>query len=81
DAARGPLHQLFPHVPRMARPATADDATRRDLLARLRLHEPHVHLGSFDRPTIRYTLVEKHKPISQIMRYLDTHKGNCGIIY
>ncbi|MCV5656619.1 ATP-dependent DNA helicase RecQ, partial [Escherichia coli] len=53
----------------------------RDILERLRLHEPHVHLGSFDRPNIRYNLVEKHKPISQIIRYLDTQKGNCGIIY
>ncbi|HCG8138024.1 ATP-dependent DNA helicase RecQ [Vibrio parahaemolyticus] len=80
-AALGQLKQHFSHVPFMALTATADDATRRDILERLRLHEPHVHLGSFDRPNIRYNLVEKHKPISQIIRYLDTQKGNCGIIY
>ncbi|HCG7078719.1 TPA: ATP-dependent DNA helicase RecQ [Vibrio parahaemolyticus] len=80
-AALGQLKQHFSHVPFMALTATADDATRRDILERLRLHEPHVHLGSFDRPNIRYNLVEKHKPVSQIIRYLDTQKGNCGIIY
>ncbi|EGR9014754.1 ATP-dependent DNA helicase RecQ [Vibrio parahaemolyticus] len=80
-AALGQLKQHFSHVPFMALTATADDATRRDILERLRLHEPHVHLGSFDRPNIRYNLVEKHKPISQIIRYLNTQKGNCGIIY
>ena len=58
----------------MALTATADDATRRDILERLRLHEPQVYLGSFDRPNIRYTLVEKHKPVSQIIRYLATQK-------
>ncbi|MGY0617684.1 ATP-dependent DNA helicase RecQ [Vibrio sp. FJH11] len=80
-ASLGQLKQHFSHVPFMALTATADDATRRDILERLSLHEPQVYLGSFDRPNIRYNLVEKHKPISQIIRYLDTQKGNCGIIY
>ncbi|PNH90528.1 ATP-dependent DNA helicase RecQ [Vibrio diazotrophicus] len=80
-ALLGQLKQLFPHVPIMALTATADDATRSDILHRLNLTEPHIYLGSFDRPNIRYTLVEKHKPVSQIIRYLGTQKGQCGIIY
>ncbi|RJX68792.1 ATP-dependent DNA helicase RecQ [Vibrio sinensis] len=80
-AALGQLKQHFPHVPFMALTATADDATRNDIMSRLSLVEPHIHLGSFDRPNIRYTLLEKHKPVSQVIRYLDTQKGNCGIIY
>ncbi|EGQ8498838.1 ATP-dependent DNA helicase RecQ [Vibrio alginolyticus] len=80
-AALGQLKQQFSHVPFMALTATADDATRRDILERLQLNYPEVYLGSFDRPNIRYNLVEKHKPVSQIVRYLETQKGNCGIIY
>lgn len=80
-AALGQLKQQFSHVPFMALTATADDATRKDILDRLQLNEPEVYLGSFDRPNIRYNLVEKHKPISQILRYLDTQRGHCGIIY
>ncbi len=80
-AALGQLKQQFPHVPFMALTATADDATRVDITTRLSLVEPHSYLGSFDRPNIRYTLVEKHKPVSQIVRYLETQKGQCGIIY
>ncbi|MBY6239380.1 MULTISPECIES: ATP-dependent DNA helicase RecQ [Vibrio harveyi group] len=80
-AALGQLKQQFFHVPFMALTATADDATRRDILERLQLNNPEVYLGSFDRPNIRYNLVEKHKPVSQIVRYLETQKGNCGIIY
>ena len=80
-AALGQLKQSFSHVPFMALTATADDATRKDILSRLSLIEPHIYLGSFDRPNIRYNLVEKHKPVSQIVRYLETQRGNCGIIY
>ncbi|CDU11137.1 ATP-dependent DNA helicase RecQ [Vibrio coralliirubri] len=80
-ASLGQLKQYFPHVPYMALTATADDATRKDIISRLQLLEPHTYLGSFDRPNIRYNLVEKHKPVSQVVRYLETQKGNCGIIY
>ncbi len=75
-AALGQLKQQFSHVPFMALTATADDATRRDILERLQLNNPEVYpIGSFDRPNIRYNLVEKHKPVSQIVRYLETQKG------
>ncbi|RLQ17957.1 ATP-dependent DNA helicase RecQ [Vibrio sp. SBT000027] len=80
-ASLGQLKQYFPDVPYMALTATADDATRKDIISRLQLVDPHTHLGSFDRPNIRYNLVEKHKPVSQVVRYLETQKGNCGIIY
>ncbi|PTO51294.1 ATP-dependent DNA helicase RecQ [Vibrio splendidus] len=80
-ASLGQLKQYFPHVPYMALTATADDATRKDIISRLQLVDPHTHLGSFDRPNIRYNLAEKHKPVSQVVRYLETQKGNCGIIY
>ncbi|WP_068711400.1 ATP-dependent DNA helicase RecQ [Vibrio tritonius] len=80
-AALGQLKRLFPQVPMMALTATADDATRSDILSRLNLQEPHVYLGSFDRPNIRYTLMEKHKPVAQVVKYLATQHGQCGIIY
>ena len=80
-AALGLLRQHFPHVSIMALTATADDATRKDIVSRLQLNEPHIYLGSFDRPNIRYNLVEKHKPVSQVIRFLATQKGQCGIIY
>ncbi|PWI31761.1 ATP-dependent DNA helicase RecQ [Vibrio albus] len=80
-AALGQLRQHFPHVPMMALTATADDATRNDIVSRLCLNDPHIYLGSFDRPNIRYNLVEKHKPVSQVIRFLATQNGQCGIIY
>ncbi|MGL6262247.1 ATP-dependent DNA helicase RecQ [Vibrio sp. WXL103] len=80
-ASLGQLKHYFPNVPVMALTATADDATRRDIVQRLALIDHTEYLGSFDRPNISYTLVEKHKPVSQIVRFLDQQKGQCGIIY
>ena len=73
-ASLGQLKHYFPHVPFMALTATADDATRNDIVSRLQLVEPLNYLGSFDRPNIRYTLLEKHKPVSQIIRYLEANR-------
>ncbi|SHO58277.1 ATP-dependent DNA helicase RecQ [Vibrio quintilis] len=80
-AALGQLKQNFPQVPFIALTATADEATRQDICQRLNLDQPYTYLGSFDRPNIRYMLVEKHKPVSQVIRFLGTQKGQCGIIY
>ncbi len=65
----GGLKSCFPHAPIMALTATADHATRQDILRHLNLQSPHVYIGSFDRPNIRYTLVEKFKPMEQLCRF------------
>ncbi|MBD1559641.1 ATP-dependent DNA helicase RecQ [Vibrio sp. S9_S30] len=80
-AALGELKQRFPYAPIMALTATADEATRKDIISRLQLDDPFEYLGSFDRPNIRYTLAEKHKPVSQVIRFLATQQGQCGVIY
>lgn len=50
------LKQRFAHVPMMALTATADKATRFDIVEQLKLQQPYIHTGSFDRPNIRYTI-------------------------
>ncbi|WMN58311.1 DNA helicase RecQ [Pseudoalteromonas xiamenensis] len=75
------LKHAFPNVPMMALTATADTATRRDIVHQLALQNPFIYTGSFDRPNIRYTIEEKFKPMAQLMRYLRTQQGQSGIIY
>jgi ATP-dependent DNA helicase RecQ len=75
------LKQRFPQVPVMALTATADAATRRDILQQLLLQQPLVHLGSFDRPNIRYTVQEKFRPVEQLVNYLQQQDGASGIVY
>ena len=77
----GGLKASFPHAPIMALTATADYATRQDILTHLKLENPHKYIGSFDRPNIRYTLEEKYKPMEQLTRFVLAQKGKSGIIY
>lgn len=77
----GGLKASFPDAPIMALTATADYATRKDILTHLNLKNPHKYIGSFDRPNIRYTLEEKYKPMEQLTRFVLAQKGKSGIIY
>lgn len=77
----GGLKQAFPQAPIMALTATADYATRADILNHLNLANPHQYIGSFDRPNIRYTLEEKFKPVEQICQFVQSQKGKSGIVY
>ena len=76
------LHERFPDVPRLALTATADDQTRADMIERLQLQDARVFISSFDRPNIRYALVEKDEPRKQLLRFIqDEHDGDAGIVY
>ncbi|AUX74170.1 ATP-dependent DNA helicase RecQ [Erwinia pyrifoliae] len=79
--ALGQLRQRLPDVPVMALTATADETTRNDIARLLQLNDPLIQISSFDRPNIRYTLVEKFKPTEQLLRYVQDQRGKCGIIY
>lgn len=80
-ARLGQLKQAFPQVPMMALTATADQATRKDIMQRLGLNQPLEHLSSFDRPNIRYSVMDKLSPYSQLKTFLLQQQGNAGIIY
>ncbi len=77
------LHERYPEVPRIALTATADDLTRADIIERLRLEEARIFISSFDRPNIRYTIVEKDsKPRDQLLRFIqDEHGEDAGVVY
>ena len=76
------LHESFPDVPRMALTATADALTRQDMVERLKLEEAREFVSSFDRPNIRYSIVEKTDPTRQLLRFIETeHAGEAGIVY
>ncbi|MFS1538608.1 MAG: ATP-dependent DNA helicase RecQ [Candidatus Phlomobacter fragariae] len=79
--ALGQFRRRFPQLPVIALTATADQTTRNDIIHGLELYEPLVHISSFDRPNIRYTLVEKYKPLDQLWFFIKGQKGNSGIVY
>ncbi|ACY82978.1 ATP-dependent DNA helicase RecQ [Edwardsiella piscicida] len=80
-SALGQIKRRFPQMPVIALTATADDATRQDILGLLDLRDPLVQVSSFDRPNIRYTLIEKFKPLDQLWHFVQSQRGKSGIIY
>jgi ATP-dependent DNA helicase RecQ len=77
----GQLRRYFPDVPLIALTATADPQTRDDILDRLGLRRAAVHIAGFDRPNIRYTVVDKRKPKDQLLAFLQERPDEAGIVY
>ena len=75
------LHERYPHIPRVALTATADELTRQEIIIRLGLDTAEVFVSSFDRPNIRYTVVERDNPRKQLLAFLADHRGEAGIVY
>ncbi len=75
------LRERWPEVPRIALTATADLATREEICERL-LVNPKRFVASFDRPNIRYRIVEKDHAQRQLTHFIeDEHRGESGIVY
>jgi ATP-dependent DNA helicase RecQ len=76
------LHERYAGVPRIALTATADALTRADIVERLQLEEARQFVSSFDRPNIRYTIVEKKEATTQLLRFIEReHEGDAGVVY
>ncbi len=76
------LHQRFPTIPRIALTATADAATREEIINRLELQDARHFVTGFDRPNIQYRITQKRNPRQQLLEFLRReHSGDAGIIY
>ncbi|WP_043290622.1 DNA helicase RecQ [Pseudoxanthomonas spadix] len=75
------LHERWPNIPRIALTATADPPTQAEIAERLQLQGARRFVSSFDRPNIRYTVVQKDNGRRQLQDFLQDHKGSAGIVY
>ena len=76
------ITERFPDVPRIALTATADDLTRREIVDRLGLADAPHFVASFDRPNIRYEIVDKQNAPTQLKAFIsERHAGDAGIVY
>jgi len=80
------LHEHFPGVPRLALTATADEQTRDEIIERLALQDARVFISSFDRPNIRYRIVEKDNARTQLLDFIRAEHRHptgtdAGIVY
>ena len=76
------IAERFPEVPRIALTATADELTRKEIVARLGLADAPQFVASFDRPNIRYEIVDKQNAQTQLKAFIrERHAGDAGIVY
>ncbi|WP_426167640.1 DNA helicase RecQ [Sandarakinorhabdus sp. DWP1-3-1] len=75
------LCDALPGVPRVALTATADVATRADILQQLGIAEDRMVVAGFDRPNIRYEVMPKHDSHRQLSAFVAAQAGRPGIIY
>ncbi len=76
------LHERFPSVPRIALTATADTVTRKEIVERLGLDGAKLFISSFDRPNIRYQIVDKTNGKVQLLNFIRAeHENDAGIVY
>lgn len=78
----GELKEKFPNVPTMALTATADEKTRLDIAKQLGMTKPKIFVSSFDRPNIKYMILDRTDEIKQLNEFIKTyHKEDTGIVY
>jgi len=77
----GELRERFPNATLHAYTATATAAVRNDIATQLRLREPAILVGSFDRPNLSYRVLPRVKPLEQTLETIERHAGEAGIIY
>ncbi len=75
------LKRTMPQVPIIALTATADRLTRKDILEKLELNNPVTFVSSFNRANIRYTVEVKRGSFDKLITFLNTRKGEAGVIY
>ena len=75
------LRERLPSVPFMALTATATARVREDIISQLGLHEPAVHVASFNRPNLRYWVRSKKKAYDQLRDFIRRLPRQPGIVY
>lgn len=75
------LREAFPAASLHAFTATATPHVRDDIVQELKLREPRVIMGSFDRPNLVYRIARRDSLVGQVRSILDRHTGSSGIIY
>ena len=75
------LRQVFPGVAVHAYTATATPQVRADIVAELRLKDPTVLVGSFDRPNLIYRVRPRTDRVGQVVAAINRHRAQAGIVY
>jgi ATP-dependent DNA helicase RecQ len=77
----GFLKNKLPNTPIIALTATADKATREDILTQLRIPNAEQSISSFDRKNIELEVRPANDRVSQIVKFIRSKPNEMGIVY
>jgi ATP-dependent DNA helicase RecQ len=77
----GRLREQLPQISIHAFTATATPPVRQDILRELRLTNPHVMIGDFERPNLLYRVQYRSNLMKQLNRIIANHPNEGGIVY
>ena len=75
------LRERFPRASLHAFTATATARVREDIVGQLRLRDPAVLVGCFDRPNLVYRVLPQVDRYGQTLEVLRRHAGEAAIVY
>lgn len=75
------LRQHFPDKAIIALTATATPRVKEDIIKELHIADVKTYQASFVRPNLSYTILPKQKPFDQVLKYINDHTGEAGIVY
>ncbi len=75
------VRERFAGLPVIALTATANAHVREDIVAGLRMHDPRVHVASFNRPNLTYRVRPKQQALAEIVAYARQRSSESGIVY
>ncbi|OLC17075.1 MAG: ATP-dependent DNA helicase RecQ [Candidatus Rokubacteria bacterium 13_1_40CM_69_27] len=75
------LREWFPGLAVHAYTATATPPVRADIIVELKLKNPAVLVGSFDRPNLVYRVRPRTDRLAQVLAAIARHREQAGIIY
>jgi ATP-dependent DNA helicase RecQ len=75
------VRRRFAQAVCIALTATATTRVRQDICRSLAMKESQVFVAGFNRPNLFYRVVPRANPEQQLAGFLDTHRGESGIIY
>ena len=77
----GYFKRKLPQVPIIALTATADKATRTDIVEQLNIAHATQFISSFDRKNIAIAVRPANERVSQIISFIRNQPGEAGIVY
>lgn len=75
------LRNRFPNACLHAFTATATPRVRQDIAEQLKLNDPAVLVGSFDRPNLVYRVLPRMDLDQQVLQVVKRHRGEAAIVY